>query len=105
MVRTFLKALILVPVAVLLVLFAVANRQWTGVSLDPFSSEPPALAIHLPLFRAAARLALAALQVFPQRGLQALFAFLGGFRLSLGGHNPLGSAGRVTLQCGCLAAP
>ena len=50
MVRTFLKALILVPIAVLLVLFAVANRQWTGVSLDPFSSEPPALAIHLPLF-------------------------------------------------------
>src|SRR5260370_29459936 len=50
MIRTFLKALILVPVAVFLILFAVANRQWTGVSLDPFSSEPPALAIHLPLF-------------------------------------------------------
>jgi uncharacterized integral membrane protein len=50
MVRTFLKALILVPIAVFLILFAVANRQWTGVSLDPFSSEPPALAIHLPLF-------------------------------------------------------
>src|SRR5437899_12771866 len=50
MIRTFLKALILVPVAVFLVLFAVANRQWTGVSLDPLSSEPPALAIHLPLF-------------------------------------------------------
>jgi uncharacterized integral membrane protein len=50
MIRTFLKALILVPVAVFLILFAVANRQWTGVSLDPFSAEPPALAIHLPLF-------------------------------------------------------
>ncbi len=50
MIRTFLKALILVPIAVFLILFAVANRQWTGVSLDPFSSEPPALAIHLPLF-------------------------------------------------------
>jgi len=50
MIRTFLKALILVPVAVFLILFAVANRQWTGVSLDPFSSEPPALAVHLPLF-------------------------------------------------------
>jgi len=50
MIRTFLKALILVPVAVFLILFAVANRQWTGVSLDPFSSAPPALAIRLPLF-------------------------------------------------------
>ncbi len=50
MIRTFLKALILVPVAVFLILFAVANRQWTGVSLDPFSSEPPVLAVHLPLF-------------------------------------------------------
>src|SRR5260370_34433357 len=50
MIRTFLKALILVPIAVFLILFAVANRQWTGVSLDPFSSEPPSLAIHLPLF-------------------------------------------------------
>ena len=50
MIRTFLKALILVPIGVLLILFALANRQWTGVSLDPFSAEPPALAIHLPLF-------------------------------------------------------
>jgi uncharacterized integral membrane protein len=50
MIRTFLKALILVPIAVLLVLFAVANRQWTVVSLDPFSADPPALAIHGPLF-------------------------------------------------------
>jgi uncharacterized integral membrane protein len=50
MIRTFLKALILVPIALFLVLFAVANRQRTGVSLDPFASDPPALAIHLPLF-------------------------------------------------------
>src|ERR1700687_5673576 len=50
MIRTFLKALIVVPVAVFLILFAVANRQWTGVSLDPFSSAPPALGIRLPLF-------------------------------------------------------
>jgi uncharacterized integral membrane protein len=50
MVRTFLKALILVPLAVVLILFAVANRQWTEVSLDPFSSDPPVLGVHLPLF-------------------------------------------------------
>ena len=39
MVRTFLKALILVPIAVVLILFAVANRQWTSLSLDPFASD------------------------------------------------------------------
>src|ERR1051326_6521676 len=52
MVRTFLRALILVPIAVLLILFAVANRQWIALSLDPFFSDPPALAVHLPLFLA-----------------------------------------------------
>ena len=52
MVRTFLKALILVPIAVVLILFAVANRQWTSLSLDPFASDPPVLAIDLPLFLA-----------------------------------------------------
>src|ERR1051326_2538426 len=52
MVRTFLKALILVPIAVLLILFAVANRQWIALSLDPFFSDPPALAVHLPPFLA-----------------------------------------------------
>jgi len=50
MVRTFLKALILVPIAVLLIAFAVANRQRTPVSIDPFSPGPSALAIELPLF-------------------------------------------------------
>ena len=50
MVRTFLKALILVPIAVVLILFAVANRQWTEVSLDPFASDPPVLGVHSPLF-------------------------------------------------------
>ena len=52
MLRTFLKSLILVPIGVVLILFAVANRQWTAVSLDPFSPESPALATHLPLFLA-----------------------------------------------------
>lgn len=52
MLRTFLKSLILVPIALVLILFAVANRQWTAVSLDPFSADAPALAVHLPLFLA-----------------------------------------------------
>src|SRR5262249_13292057 len=50
MIRTFLKALILVPIAVLLIAFAVANRQWSPVSLDPLSSSPRALRIELRLF-------------------------------------------------------
>jgi uncharacterized integral membrane protein len=50
MIRTFLKAVVLVPIAVLLIAFAVANRQWVVVSLDPFSSDPPAARIEWPLF-------------------------------------------------------
>jgi len=46
----FLKALILFPVAVLVVLLAVANRAPVTVSLDPFSREVPEIAFTLPLF-------------------------------------------------------
>src|ERR687893_227466 len=46
----FLKALILLPVAVLVVLLAVANRGPVTVSLDPFSSEAPEIAFTVPLF-------------------------------------------------------
>ena len=35
----FLKALILLPVAILIVLLAVANRAPVTLSLDPFSQE------------------------------------------------------------------
>jgi hypothetical protein len=48
--RTFLKALILFPVAVLVVLLAVANRGPVTLSLDPFSREAPELAFTVPLF-------------------------------------------------------
>ena len=50
MIRRILKWLVLVPLAILIVVFAVANRQWVNLSLDPFSSDPPAWAIGLPLF-------------------------------------------------------
>ena len=40
MFRKIVAALILVPLAILIVAFAVANRQAVTVSLDPFASEP-----------------------------------------------------------------
>jgi uncharacterized integral membrane protein len=50
MVRTLLTAVVLVPLAVLILLFALANRQWISVSLDPFSAQDPAVAVSLPAF-------------------------------------------------------
>ena len=46
----FLKALILFPVAILVVLLAVANRGPVTLSLDPFSREAPEIAFTIPLF-------------------------------------------------------
>lgn len=48
--RSFLKALILVPIALAIVLFSVANRAPVRVSLDPISRDAPVLAYDLPLF-------------------------------------------------------
>jgi uncharacterized integral membrane protein len=48
--RKIVAVVILVPLAVLIVAFAVANRQIVTVSLDPFSSDHPAAAVTLPLF-------------------------------------------------------
>ena len=48
--RKLLTALIGIPVAIVLVLFAVANRGPVVVSLDPFAPDAPALAVQLPLF-------------------------------------------------------
>jgi uncharacterized integral membrane protein len=50
MVRTLLTAVVLVPLAILILLFAFANRQWISVSLDPFSAQDPAIAVSLPVF-------------------------------------------------------
>ena len=49
-VRNIIAALILVPLAVIIIAFAVANRQIVTVSLDPFSAEHPAASVTLPLF-------------------------------------------------------
>ena len=48
--RKLLRWLVLVPLGILLVLLAVANRAPVTLSLDPFSREAPAVAFTLPLF-------------------------------------------------------
>ena len=50
MFRRTLSAVILIPLMVVVVAFAVANRQSVIVSFDPFSSAAPAYAVTLPLF-------------------------------------------------------
>jgi hypothetical protein len=48
--RGFLKALVLVPVAVVAALLAVANRGPVTLSLDPFARADPTLKVTVPLF-------------------------------------------------------
>lgn len=45
----FLKGLVLLPIAIVVILLAVANRDAVNVSLDPFSPEPVFL-YQLPLY-------------------------------------------------------
>jgi uncharacterized integral membrane protein len=48
--RRTVAVLVLLPLAVVIVAFAVANRQEVTVSFDPFSSGAPAASVTLPLF-------------------------------------------------------
>jgi uncharacterized integral membrane protein len=48
--RKFLAFVILVPLAIVIVMFAVANREVVTVSFDPFNSANPAVAFKLPMF-------------------------------------------------------
>jgi uncharacterized integral membrane protein len=50
MFRKIITAVIVVPLAVIIIAFAVANRQTVTVSFDPFSSTAPAYSATLPLF-------------------------------------------------------
>jgi uncharacterized integral membrane protein len=50
MIRKFITALILVPLAIVVVAFAVANRQSVVVSFDPFDQAHPAFARPVPLY-------------------------------------------------------
>lgn len=38
------------PVAIMVIAFAVANRRWTTLSFDPFNQEAPFAAMSLPLW-------------------------------------------------------
>ena len=48
--RKFVTFVILVPLTIVIVAFAVANREIIAVSFDPFDSTQPAHAIKMPLF-------------------------------------------------------
>jgi uncharacterized integral membrane protein len=48
--RKIVTAVIVIPLAVAIIAFAVANRQAVTVSFDPFSSAAPAYAATVPLF-------------------------------------------------------
>jgi uncharacterized integral membrane protein len=48
--RKFLNILLWVPLGVIFVVFAVANRHLVTVSIDPFNSSDPSLGFSLPLF-------------------------------------------------------
>jgi uncharacterized integral membrane protein len=50
MLRKIVSALILVPLAIIFISFAVANRQSVSISLDPFDPANPAAVLSLPLF-------------------------------------------------------
>lgn len=50
MFRKIVSTLIVVPLAVVIIALAAANRQSVTISFDPFSSASPAYATTLPLF-------------------------------------------------------
>lgn len=48
--RKFFTALVVIPLGLFFVIFAVANRHLVTVSFDPFNSVTPTVAVTLPLF-------------------------------------------------------
>jgi uncharacterized integral membrane protein len=48
--RKFFSALVLIPLGLFFVIFAVANRHLVTVSFDPFNSTYPTVGVTLPLF-------------------------------------------------------
>ena len=48
--RKFFTGLVLIPIGLIFVVFAVANRHAVTVSFDPFNSTDPSLGVRLPLF-------------------------------------------------------
>src|ERR1700716_191307 len=48
--RKFFSALIVIPLGLVFIVFAVANRHLVTVSFDPFNSRDPSVAFAMPLF-------------------------------------------------------
>jgi uncharacterized integral membrane protein len=48
--RKFLNLLVWIPLGLIFIVFAIANRHMVTVSLDPFNSSDPAFGFTLPLF-------------------------------------------------------
>lgn len=50
MLQRILRWTIGLPIAIIVVSFAIANRQWITVSFDPFSRDAPFAAMDMPLW-------------------------------------------------------
>ena len=50
MLRRIFNGLVLLPLAIVFVIFAVANRHMVRVSFDPINTADPALSLSMPLF-------------------------------------------------------
>ena len=48
--RKFFSALVVIPLGLIFIVFAVANRHSVTVSFDPFDSVNPSVAVSMPLF-------------------------------------------------------
>ena len=48
--RKFFTALVLIPLGLIFIIFAVANHHLVTVSFDPFNSTDPSVVVRLPLF-------------------------------------------------------
>ena len=48
--RKFFTALVVIPLGLIFIVFAVANRHLVTVSFDPFNSVDPMVAVSMPLF-------------------------------------------------------
>ncbi len=50
MLRKIVFWLVLIPIAIVILMFALANREVVTVSFDPFNAAAPAASISIPLF-------------------------------------------------------
>jgi len=61
--RKFFTALLLIPLGLVFIVFAVANRHLVTVSFDPFNSVNPSVAVTMPLFAVIIAVAIAGVMV------------------------------------------